>query len=164
MDNQQWNNQYNYYRPQMSPEDRNKANMWCTISLLLTLLPSVATLITGISSGLFEAFLSFDEVEVANEIASLMMNIQGLFMGIQGILSTMSSVAAFIIMIYVRCKYPLSTFGKVLMWMYIANIVITLVFTVAIIVACGIACDSCISDCNGDNCAFIIDTIYKGFI
>ncbi len=50
------------------------------------------------------------------------------------------SLAGLVLMIVARVKYPKNIFAKVLMWLYIATVIIYIVLMVAIIIACGIAC------------------------
>ena len=54
--------------------------------------------------------------------------------------SSISSIAAIVLMIVARVKYPKNTFAKVLMWLYIATVIIYVLLMIAIIIACGIAC------------------------
>ena len=51
----------------------------------------------------------------------------------------------FTLMIYVRVKYPNNIFGKVLMWIYIALIVIGIIVLSVVIISCGIAFGACVN-------------------
>ena len=67
---------------------------------------------------------------------------------ISGCVSMLLGIAALVIMIYVRVKYPKNIFGKVLMWVYIALFTMYIIFMVAVIIACGIACAACTEECQ----------------
>ena len=58
-------------------------------------------------------------------------------------------IAALVLMILVRVKYPQSVFGKVLMWLYIALAILVVVFIAVTIIACGLAFISCVRNCPG---------------
>ncbi|WP_294479505.1 hypothetical protein [uncultured Ruminococcus sp.] len=98
-----------------SPEDKKRANTLCLISLIL-----------GHGLSLFSYILTqiFD------------MHTYSIF-GTAGLI-------AFILMIYVRVKYPKNKFGKVLMILYIVEIIIAIIVLIAIIAACA----SCLNDCS----------------
>ena len=58
-------------------------------------------------------------------------------------------IAALVLMILVRVKYPQSVFGKVLMWLYIALAILVVVFIAVTIIACVLAFISCVRNCPG---------------
>lgn len=62
-----------------------------------------------------------------------------------GLISWGSRIAALALMIYVRVKYPNNIFGKVLMWIYIALIVIGIIVLSVVIISCGIAFGACVN-------------------
>lgn len=114
-------------------EDRKKANLLCIISLACYFfIPVVGS---GVSAGLANAFST---VSGSSGAVDFLYNI------ITGI-GSISWIAAWVLMIYVRVRYSKSIFGKVLMWVYISFIVISIAAIVAIIIACGKA----ISECPG---------------
>ena len=55
-------------------------------------------------------------------------------------LSPLSNLAGIVLMIVARVKYPNNTFAKVLMWVYISLIAISIILIVVIVVACTVAC------------------------
>ncbi|SFC17137.1 hypothetical protein [Ruminococcus albus] len=99
-----------------TPEDKKKANTMCIISLLLMFC--VNPLIVEISRNGYENITS---------------------------ISGFSGLAALILMIYVRVKYPKNTFGKVLMIVYIVFFVLGLIWLTLIMAMCA----SCMKDCHG---------------
>ena len=93
-------------------EDRKKANLLCIISLACYFfIPVVGS---GVSAGLASAFST---VSGSSGAVDYLYNI------ITGI-GSISWIAAWVLMIYVRVRYSKSIFGKVLMWVYISFIVI----------------------------------------
>lgn len=104
-----------------SVEDDKKANKLCIISLVLKYVPSI------IIGGVYGA-----SVDSSNSIANALTLLLGL-----------GPLAALILMIYVRVKYPKNTFGKVLMWLYIIEIVFSLIALVIIMITCAGILNSC---------------------
>ena len=114
-------------------EDRKKANLLCIISLACYFfIPVVGS---GVSAGLASA------MSTASGSSGAVDYLYNIITGIGSI----SWIAAWVLMIYVRVRYSKSIFGKVLMWVYISFIVIAIAAIVAIIIACGKA----ISECPG---------------
>ncbi|MBP5269014.1 MAG: hypothetical protein J6Z29_10710 [Ruminococcus sp.] len=103
------------YSSEESPEDKKRANNLCLISLIL-----------GHGLSLFSYILT-----------------QIIDMHTYSIFGT-AGLIAFILMIYVRVKYPKNKFGKVLMILYIVEIIIAIIALIAIIAACA----SCLNDCS----------------
>ncbi|MBO4867538.1 MAG: hypothetical protein J5582_13425 [Ruminococcus sp.] len=99
-----------------TPEDKKKANRLCIISLILMFC--INPLVVAIS-------------RFGNDSISF--------------LNGLSSIAAFILMIYVRVKYPKNIFGKVLMIVYIALIILSLISLILIMAMCA----SIVRDCRG---------------
>ena len=54
-------------------------------------------------------------------------------------------LAAIVIMIVVRVKYPKNKFGKVLMWIYIIELILTMLLLLIIIITCA----GILHDCRG---------------
>lgn len=122
----------------MNPEDRRKANILCVISLLCEIVPLFTNL----------PFFSFFSVRQETAGLSILGNILEAFGGI-------ALIAGIILVIFVRVKYPQSTFGKVLMWIYIVFGIIAFLIFVAVLITCAIACNqaseecgSCLTDCS----------------
>ena len=108
------------------PEDKKKANMLCTISLILKYGMG---LIVGVTSGVFSTIASSSTSHTA--ISS-----------INAVLASLSGIAglgAFVLMIVVRVKYPKNTFGKVIMWIYIIELILSILAAIILIVACASA-------------------------
>ena len=101
-----------------SVEDKNNhlANVLCTISVCLYFgMPFVSFIFYCITGGI----MSYGD-DYTSAIASF-------FSSIVGILSSLSTLAAYVLMIVARVKCPKNTFGKVLMWVYIALFVMGIV-------------------------------------
>lgn len=113
------------------PEEKKKANMLCTISLILKYGMG---LITGVVAGVMSAIgnpssSSYSVIASANTVLASLTGIAGL--------------AAFVIMIVVRVKYPKNTFGKVIMWIYIVELILSILAAIILIVACASALSAC---------------------
>ena len=108
------------------PKDNNHlANVLCTISVCLYFgMPLVAFIFYCITGGI---------MSYGNDYAS---TIASFFSSIVGILSTCSTLAAYVLMIIARVKCPQNTFGKVLMWVYIALFVMGIIMSIVLMVAC----------------------------
>lgn len=108
-------------------EDKNNhlANVLCTISVCLYFgMPFVSFLFYCVTGGI----MSYGD-DYTSAMASF-------FSSIVGILSSMSTLAAYVLMIVARVKCPKNTFGKVLMWVYIALFVMGLLTLVVLMVTC----------------------------
>jgi len=105
-----------------SNDDNNneKANKLCLISLALALLPN-----------LIENFL-WDVLPEVSEWVDKILSMLGICFPI-----------AFIMMIYIRIKYPKNTFGKVLMIFYIIAPIVFMVCACFAMVACFESIQSC---------------------
>ena len=96
-------------------KETNTPNMLCIISLALNFGSPIIIAIIG-------SVLSIVSENVAMVISS--------------ILGVLGSLAPLVIMIYVRIKYPTNTFGKILMWIYIAGIILYIILLILTVVAC----------------------------
>lgn len=101
----------------MSEEDKKNANMLCIISLILTY-----------GSGIFPIFSVLENPD-SNNIFS--------------ILCSMGPLIGLVLMIIARIKYPNSKFAKVVMWIYIINIIIMMIGLLLLIITCYAAIQSC---------------------
>ena len=101
-------------------EDNNKANILCFISLALKYIPSI---LTGIFYGITDNLKNTN-----NPIISLL---------------GVGPLIAFVLMIVVRVKYPKNKFGKVLMWIYIVELIISLILIIVIVIACAKILNDC---------------------
>ena len=104
-------------------EDQKTPNMLCILSLVLRF---ASPLVLGILSYV---------------VSNISENLSTLFSGGS---SALCYLAAFVIMIYVRVKYPANRFGKILMWIYIINIIVYIILFILVVIACA----SCISTWN----------------
>ena len=128
-------------RPELSPEDKKQADKLCVISMILMFAPMAVIFIKNIILGLlFDA----GKEEIYYNIAS-----SYVLGSILTFLMAGCGIAALVLMILVRVKYPQSVFGKVLMWLYIALVILVVVFIAVTIIACGLAFISCVRNCPG---------------
>ena len=58
-------------------------------------------------------------------------------------LSGLSPLAGLVLMIVARVKYPKSVFAKVVMWIYIANIILAIIGFILLVAFCYVMCGSC---------------------
>lgn len=160
MDNQ--NNMYNNI-PNMNPkgetpEEKKAGNMWSMVSLLCAIFSRVVTLgilaITGTLSAIMNTIMGMD-TSFMNDRTNAIAGMLG------GVASTALLIAALVIIIYVRVKYPKNTFGKVLMWIYIVLFAIFIIIIAAAIIACGVACGACVDAIEG--CGRMGRVIIEGY-
>lgn len=126
-----------------TPEEKRQGNKWSLISLICFVSRFVIGLLTGFMSG-FISSIFVDNVELSKVTNSFSEVVYLLGTGI----SVLLAIAALVIIIYVRVKYPNNIFGKVLMWVYIVLFIMYVILMVALIIACGIACNACIDECE----------------
>lgn len=109
-----------------SDETRKKnATTLCVISLILMYgFPIIMGVIAGVVSALNSSALD------------ILYNVIGSF-------SSLSSIAAIVLMIVARVKYPESTFAKVLMIIYIIQVVIGIIVGIILLFACAALMASC---------------------
>lgn len=106
----------------INEEENKKANKLCIISLCLKYIP---TIITGSFYGI---------TGESNSVINSLINLLGL-----------CPLAAFIIMIIVRVKYPKNKFGKIIMWIYIIELILVIIGVIILLIACG----AILRDCRG---------------
>ena len=128
-------------RPELSPEDKKQADKLCIISMILMFAPMVVIFLKNIVLGLL--FDAGKEEFYYNIASSYVLG------SILTFLMAGCGIAALVLMILVRVKYPQSVFGKVLMWLYIALAILVVVFIAVTIIACGLAFISCVRNCPG---------------
>jgi len=97
-------------------DETKKANTLCTISLLLSFG-------AGIPLGIVSVMIPF--------LKALISSVAGL-----------CPLAGFVLMIYVRVKYPDNTYGKVVMWVHIVFAIIFVVSIILLYIACYLACNN----------------------
>lgn len=109
----------------ISPEDKKHANILCIISVLCFFaVPSVLAALMELIHN-----INYDIYDVFDHIASSV--------------SVASFIVAITLMILVRVKYPNSVFGKVLMWLYIAVIVLAVIGFFFLLAFIYILCSGC---------------------
>lgn len=128
-------------RPELSPEEKKQANKLCIISMILMFAPIVIIFIKDIILGVM--YDTGTEEFLYNIAGSYVLESTLTFLLIG------CGIAALVLMILVRVKYPQSVFGKVLMWLYIVLAILVVVFIAVTIIACGLAFASCVRSCPG---------------
>lgn len=130
----------------MTPQDKKKVNGLCILSLVLCYGPTVLSMILSITFAVMADIRIFrplvDLINSHGELISVMML---LLEGIRFI----CFVVAMALMIMVRVNYPDSTFGKVLMWIYIIQAILIVIGIIVAVIACGIVINSCIYGVRG---------------
>ena len=101
----------------MSEEDKKNANILCIISLICTY-----------GSGLFPLLTTLNNSESESMFSSVF---------------SMGPLIGLVLMIIARIKYPKSTFAKILMWVYIVNIIILIIGMIVLMIACYSMIQSC---------------------
>ncbi len=132
-----------------TPEDKKKGNFWSWISLGCFagrfVVDIVIALVSGMATSIFSSISSVSDIEQIGEATTV---VSEMIFAIGSCASLAMGIAALVIMIYVRVKYPKNTFGKVLMWVYIVLFALYIIAMVAFIIACGIACAACTNECQ----------------
>lgn len=120
----------------MDEQNNNKqANNLCLISLACAVGPWVLWMLTD----------KLQEIAGVGGIFRLLCNIADT-------LSGFGWLAAIVLMIYVRVKYPGNLFGKILMWLYIIVIILTILFLIFMFIMCSTCAsgfESCIYEIRG---------------
>ncbi|MBQ4466074.1 MAG: hypothetical protein II916_08950 [Oscillospiraceae bacterium] len=124
-------------KPQETPEERKAGNRLATIGFLLLALsivmPMAAVMMTEAA----------DKMPFEEE-GPLLSTFNTISYGI----GSLSQIAAFVMMLVTRIKYPKNTLGKVLMWIYIVGAILAALAAILIIVACA-SCLNELSHCPG---------------
>ena len=121
------------YQQQMAKlkEDDKKANTLCIISVLCTLVGYVLIPIFG---GIKVPDYLTDSLP--GDFTSFVENVRNATSAAVGLMAWALQIAGFVIMIVARVKYPKNTFAKVLMWIYIVNVVISVIAVVLLVGTC----------------------------
>lgn len=125
----------------MTPEEKKKANCLCVLSLCLCYGPIV------LGGFIMAGYLIVHDITIFQPFINSLDENESLATGLTLLAETVQSlcfIAAMVIMIVVRVKYPDSTFGKVLMWIYIVQIILLVVTVLVTVIACGLFIGSCI--------------------
>lgn len=132
---------------QMTPKDKKNAHILCYISLGLYLVPVLCNMLfyflymTNTANRTQELIQTSEVFRLSDAVLAILVPISGI-----------CYIAAIVVMIVARVKYPACIFAKVLMWVYITLFIITMVIFAIIMITCAIACDNCmdeISRCPG---------------
>ncbi len=67
---------------------------------------------------------------------------------IPGLIYCLSGIAAIVLMIVARVKYPKNTFAKVVMWIYIGQAILSVVATILTIIFCAASFSYCVNEFN----------------
>ena len=108
------------------PEDdggrnNNTATIMCIISLVcMYVVPIVTVMVSGGVSSIAEG----------NE------SVTSFFASVLSLVMSVSGLAAWVLMIIVRVKYPKNVFGKVLMWIYIISLILGVIAIIVLFVTC----------------------------
>lgn len=129
-----------------TPEDKKKGNFWSWISLACFAGGFVADALIAVFMGVLNS-ITYNLTSTAN-VSEMTNAASEAFIAIGGCVSILLAIAALVIMIYVRVKYPKNIFGKVLMWVYIVLFAMYIIFMAVVIIACGIACAACTEECQ----------------
>ena len=108
---------------------KKKANTLCIISLLLRAVPYI----TGIITAFIERFNSITNL---SEITTTLT-------GIISFATGGTYIASWVLLIIARVKYKESRFAKVLMIVYICELVVTVIAVIILVVWCMIVCQGC---------------------
>lgn len=133
-----------------TPEEKRLGNKWSWISLICFVGGFLINMGSPVLLGVLDAFFN-----VNNEMNEAIVTLSEVAYLICSGVSFLASIAALVIMIYVRVKYPQNVFGKVLMWVYIVLFALYIITMAVIIIACGIACGACMNDCQDLACITI---------
>ena len=127
----------------MSEQDKQTCNILCIVSAILFGLP----LITDVS-GFILNLLTTSEL-----VSNILSNYSSIFFGLTG----MFQIAGIVLMIIARVKYPQSVFAKVLMWVYIAMIILYIILMILVVIALVAICSACGE--AAQSCGFIIPAL-----
>ncbi len=119
-----------------TPEEHRKGNLFSWISVACSVGSKLLGFLCGCVAGLIGKGTALDWSD--NPL------IQGLGVLLYGV-TGLAELAGFVLMVYVRVKYPKNVFGKVLMWIYIIGFILYLVAAIVLL----IACISCANSCSG---------------
>ena len=141
-----YNGMPNQSKKIMSLQDKKKANGLCILSLILCYGPTVLSMLFSIIYVMIADIRIFQPfVDLVNSQGAWINGVVVLLEGIRFI----CFVVAMALMIVVRVNYPDSTFGKVIMWIYIVQIILIVVGVIVAVIACGVMINSCIYGIRG---------------
>lgn len=126
-----------------TPEEKRLGNKWSLISLICFVGGFIISIGAVVVSGFFLTFTN-----ESDELSSILTTVSEAVQLVGSGVSVLASIAALVVIIYVRVKYPKNIFGKVLMWVYIVLFILYIITMAVIIIACGIACAACTNECQ----------------
>lgn len=115
---------------EISPEDNYKANIYCIISLVCMFVVPIT------SSIFFAATDAISTVNTSDGSGSIITRLSSALVGL-------AHLAAWVLMIIVRVRYPKNKFGLVLMIVYLVLLALIVVAVVVLIVSCIQCLQSC---------------------
>lgn len=121
-----------------TPEEKAKAKLLCIISLILFVAPEAVSFLIS---------LVRDMVFIPSSISTTTDVMENIILS----LGMASLIAAYVLMIVARVKYPKYVFAKVLMWVYIALFIATVIAAIIGLVMLYIVCSSC-AGMTGSSC------------
>ena len=120
-----------------TPQDKAVADKLCWITIALYVLPKVIYLILAFILGGWNAVM--EQVGNYRTIDGVLSSVMGMtYIGVSLIMGV-SRLAAFVMLVYIRVKYPKNLFGKILMWIAIvifAMLIISIGFVLITCVSC----------------------------
>ncbi len=113
------------------PVDNHSANLLCTISLILYFGGPITTFMLYLVMAV--GYSTTESLGIFGNVLSLMT-----------LLSSMSGLAAYVLMIIARVKYPKSKYAKVVMWIYIVLFILGIIAFAALAIYCGWYIGNCL--------------------
>lgn len=110
-------------------ERNKKANILCIISLVLRVAPYVLTTITGTFNRLFEN-VDLSSISQMSNMATLAISAA----------TSGTYIASWVLVIIAKVKFKESKFAKILLIIYICELVLTVIAVVVLVIWCMVAC------------------------
>ena len=107
-------------------ERTKKANLLCLISIALRVIPYILTTVTGLFGRVLE---TTDLSQLSSSVTSVI-----------SFATSGASIASWVLVIIARAKYRESKFAKILLIIYICELVLTVIAVVVLVIWCMIAC------------------------
>lgn len=118
----------------VSAQDDKNANTLCIVSIICYVaVPIIGGIISSLTNGSIYNYTDYDSITKGMDI----------FTCIIGSISALSGLAAWVLMIIARVKYPKNVFAKVLMWVYIGMLALEILAILIIVIACGAMLSTC---------------------
>jgi len=130
-------NPNNYYYLQCE-DDKKKADNLCIISAVLMYGVGV------INACFTRIFVLLSKTESEGLFSIIISGIRT----VMGAVTCVLPAVGFVLMIILRVKYPKHVGGKILMWVTIAAIIITVIVAILMIIACVSCLDTCVRNCE----------------